>query len=244
MKIFSFLLALVVAASPVQNWFFKSAGDGTQPQILGGSDLPARYGAVYLGDRDKKTVYLTFDAGYSNENLEKTLDVLKKHEVKATFFILPGIVKYNPEIVERMALEGHTLGNHSYSHGNMALCCDTESLGKELSAMENYYTERTGRQLSKLFRPPEGAFSEGMLAACKELGYTCVFWSYAYADWDDKAQPDADKALQKLVANTHNGMVLLLHPTSATNAAILDDYLTIIKDRGFSVGSVTDLASF
>ncbi len=244
MKFICFLLSLAISLSTApQNWCFKSAGDGTQPQILGGSGLPAEYGAVYLGDPAEKTVYLTFDAGYSNENVVSILDTLKAHDAHATFFILPGIIKYSPEVVERMASDGHSLGNHSYSHGNMANCKDTESLRKELVAMEDYYREHTGRELSKLFRPPEGAFSEQLLASCRELGYACVFWSYAYADWDNGAQPDADATLQKLLSHTHNGMVLLLHPTSATNAAILDRYLTELENQGFSFGKIEDLVS-
>ncbi len=241
-KFISLLLSFVVAASS-QNWFFKPAGDGSRPIVMGGSDIADRHGAIYMGAAEEKTVYLTFDAGYSNENVEKTLDVLKAHGAHATFFILPGIIKYNKDVVMRMIDEGHTLGNHSYSHRNMAFCADTESLGKELHAMEDYFREETGQELSKLFRPPEGAFSEEMLAACKELGYTCVFWSYAYADWNDSAQPDTEKALQRLIDNTHNGMVLLLHPTSATNAAILDSYLTELESRGFTVGNLSTLAA-
>ncbi len=241
MKFVSLLLSVLIASSSVQNWYFKSAGDGSTPKILGGSTVPAQYGAVYLGDTDEKCIYLTFDAGYSNEHVETTLDVLKKHDAKAVFFILPGIIKYHKPVVERMADEGHILGNHSYSHKNMAHCADVQSLKQELVALEDYYREQTGRELSKLFRPPEGAFSETLLASCRELGYTCIFWSYAYADWDTGAQPDTEKSLQKLLDNTHNGMVLLLHPTSATNAAILDDYLTELESRGYRFGDITEL---
>ncbi|MBQ2926439.1 MAG: polysaccharide deacetylase family protein, partial [Ruminiclostridium sp.] len=90
--------------------------------------------------------------------------------------------------------------------------------------------------------PPEGTFSENTLKFCKELGYTPVFWSYAYADWDNNAQMSEEKALDKLLSNLHPGEVLLLHPTSATNAAILDRFLTEAEKQGYRFGSLTELA--
>ena len=91
------------------NWFFKTKSENTPPEILGGSDLPKKYGAIYLGDQSEKTIYLTFDAGYSNENVDSILDTLKKHQIQGAFFILPGIIKNSPETVKRMADEGHLI---------------------------------------------------------------------------------------------------------------------------------------
>ncbi len=241
MKLLSLFLAFFLSlGSSVQSWHFKSRGNGTPPQILSGSDLPEKYGAIYLGSPDEKRIYLTFDAGYSNENVERTLDILKSHGAHATFFILPGIIRFSKSTVLRMHDEGHTVANHSYSHKNMALCKDISELESELTRLEDYYRDETGYEMSKYFRPPEGAFSEQLLADCKTLGYRAVFWSYAYADWDNGHQPDPDVSLKRLLDATHNGMVLLLHPTSATNAAILDSYLTELESRGYAFGSLSD----
>ena len=75
----------------------------------------------------------------------------------------------------------------------------------------------------------------------KELGYKTVFWSLAYADWDNKAQPTKDQAFSKLIPRVHNGAVVLLHSTSRTNAAILDELLTRWKDMGYRFAPITDL---
>lgn len=223
------------------NWFFKSKGDNSRPLILDGNPILKDSNALYIGPEGDKTVYLTFDAGYSNESVEKTLDVLKKHNVKAAFFILPGIIKNSPETVERMISDGHKLCNHTTTHGNMAKVSDIEAFRSELTGIEECFKNHTGKDLEKYFRPPEGAFSAKTLEFCKTLGYTPVFWSFAYADWDNKRQPDIEKSKAKILDNAHDGMVLLLHPTSATNAAILDDVLTELKARGYSFGTLDEL---
>ena len=223
------------------NWFFKQRANNEQPEILGGSELPREYGALFLGKEDDKRIYLTFDAGYGNENVETTLDVLKKHNATGAFFILPGIVKNSPETVKRMAQEGHLVCNHTASHCDISKITETEALKSELERAESAYKKLTGLEMEKFFRPPEGAFSERALAFCKELGYVPVFWSYAYADWDNGKQPDPEQAKQRLLNAAHNGMVLLLHPTSKTNALILDDVLTELESRGFSFGTLHEL---
>lgn len=224
------------------NWFFKQKSENQPPEILGGSQLPKEYGAIYLGDEAEKTIYLTFDAGYSNENLGMVLDTLKKHNVQGAFFILPGIIKNSPETVTRMAEEGHLVCNHSTTHGDMSKITDAESFKKELTGVEKLYREATGQEMEKLFRPPQGSFSVKTLEFCKELGYTPVFWSFAYADWDNSSQPDTQKAKSKILTSAHNGMVMLLHPTGKTNALILDDVITQLKAQGYSFGCLTDLA--
>ena len=230
------------AQSTRHNWFFKSAGN-EQPTLLGGETFWQDYGAVALGNPEEKVLYLTFDAGYENGNVAKTLDILQKHHATGAFFILPGLVKYAPETVLRMANEGHTVCNHSTSHRDMSAITDKASFQKELQGIEEAYTNLTGKPLAKFFRPPEGSFSETTLQFCKELGYTPVFWSYAYADWDNNAQMTTEKALKGLLDNLHNGEVLLLHPTSATNAAILDDFLTEAEKRGYRFGTLEELKS-
>ncbi len=233
--------ALTASAEPAINWFFKSKGDNSRPEILGNDPILKDSGALYLGPEGDKTVYLTFDAGYSNEHVEKTLDVLKKHNIKAAFFILPGIIKNSQEVVTRMAEDGHTVCNHTTSHGNMAKVNDIDSFRRELTGVEEYFKAATGKDMEKYFRPPEGAFSKKTLDFCKQLGYTPVFWSFAYADWDKNRQPDTERSKAKILDNAHDGMVLLLHPTSETNALILDDVITELKAKGYSFGTLDEL---
>ena len=249
-KRFLLLLALFLILFPLrasaagmnakQNWFFK-ANEGGQPTLLGGSDLPTKYGVLALGNPEDKVIYLTFDAGYENGNVATILDALKKHNAPGAFFILPGLIKYNPEIVQRMADEGHTVCNHSTHHKDVSGISTAEALRAELSGVEEQYKALTGKEMAKYFRPPEGSFSEQTLALCAELGYRTVFWSFAYADWDNNSQMSPEKAKEKLLSGLHPGEVLLLHPTSATNAAIMDDLLTEIERQGYRFGTLDEL---
>ena len=95
----------------------------------------------------------------------------------------------------------------------------------------------------KFYRPPEGRFSEQNLEFADRLGYTTVFWSLAYADWDNEKQMSPERALDLILARTHNGCVALLHPTSATNAAILGRYIDALRADGYTFGSLTELAA-
>lgn len=249
-KIYCLILALALLFSPLcataqeeQRWFFKTGEAGTRPTVMGGSTLPDKYGALYLGPEDEKVIYLTFDAGYGNENLQSILDTLKAAEVKATFFILPAVVQYSLPMAQQMIADGHLVANHSYSHGNMARIRDINEFKKELTAAEDCLRDATGHQMAKLFRPPEGTFTEDTLRFCKELGYTPVFWSFAYKDWDNGSQPDYAAAKEKILSTAHNGEIMLLHPNSATNAAILGQVISTLKAEGFRFATVDELVN-
>jgi len=201
----------------------------------------ARYDAAYLGDPGEKVLYLTFDAGYENGNTGKILDVLKEHNVPAAFFLVGNYMEKNADLVRRMAQEGHTVGNHTMHHRDMSKLPDKEAFSKELTQLEDLYREVTGKDLPKYYRPPQGVYSEENLKMAQELGYKTVFWSLAYADWDNDNQPSREYALEKLLGRTHNGAVVLLHSTSATNAQILDELLTEWENQGYRFASIDGL---
>ena len=191
---------------------------------------------------NNKIAYLTFDAGYENGNIARILDVLKKKEVKGAFFILENLINSNPEIVLRMQSEGHLVCNHTAHHKDMSKISDIGEFSRELSTMELSYKELTGSELARFYRPPEGKFSEANLKFASDLGYKTVFWSFAYADWDNQKQPSKEYAIKKILDNVHNGAVILLHPTSATNAEILETIIDEMRKNGYEFGTLEDLA--
>ena len=140
-----------------------------------------------------------------------------------------------------MVEEGHIVANHTMHHPDMSKLSDKEAFAKELTDLETLFKETTGKDMPKYYRPPQGIYSEENLKMAKELGYKTVFWSLAYADWDNNAQPTREKAFEKLIPRTHNGAVVLLHSTSATNAEILDELLTKWKDMGYTFASIDNL---
>ena len=116
-----------------------------------------------------------------------------------------------------------------------------EAFKAELDALENLYYEKTGRRLDRYYRPPEGKFTENNLRMANELGYKTVFWSFAYADWDNSHQMSAEAATKKILSNVHNGEIMLLHPTSATNAKILKNVIQALKAQGYRFGTLDEL---
>ena len=201
----------------------------------------AQYDAVYLGDPGEKVIYLTFDSGYENGSTEKILDVLKKHNAPAAFFLVGNYIEKNADLVRRMVSDGHIVGNHTMSHPDMSKLADKESFTKQLQDLEKLFQETTGKELPKYYRPPQGVYSQENLQMAKELGYKTVFWSLAYVDWKNDAQPTKEEAFAKLLPRTHNGAVVLLHSTSATNAEILDELLTKWEAAGYRFASIDEL---
>lgn len=225
------------------NWGLGFKEDGKPPTGNASIADLAKHNAYYIGDTSKNIIYLTFDAGFENGNTEKILDSLKKHNVKATFFLVGNYIETSPELVERMVEEGHTIGNHTYSHPDMSKISDEESFKKELQSLESLYKEITGQELLKIYRPPQGKYCVSNLEMADKLGYKTIFWSLAYVDWYENKQPTKEEAFNKLLKRIHPGAIVLLHSTSKTNGDILDELLTKWEDMGYSFGEIKDLIS-
>ena len=225
------------------SWGLSFPGEGQSPAGPASADVLRQYDAAYLGNPEEKVIYLTFDAGYENGYTPAILDVLKKHEVPATFFLVGHYLQQNPDLVRRMVAEGHTVGNHTMNHPDMSRITDKAAFEKELSDLEQLYTQITGQPMPKFYRPPQGIYSQENLVLAKELGYQTIFWSLAYADWDNKNQPDPQAAIAKLNSRIHNGAVVLLHSTSKTNAEILDELITGWKAMGYRFAPISNLSA-
>ncbi len=191
----------------------------------------SKYDALFVGEDDKK-VYMTFDEGYENGYTAPILDTLNKKGVKAVFFVTYDYVKRNPELVKRMIDEGHSLGNHTWSHPSMP-SKSAEEMKSEIMKLHDLVKEEFGYEMS-LFRFPRGEYSERALAVVKNCGYKSVFWSFAYVDWKTDAQPPAAESLQKAVNGAHNGAIYLLHAVSSTNNAILSEIIDNVEAQGYT----------
>ena len=235
--------AMVFAGSvmPTGSWGLSFRSEGSAPIGNAGADQLRQFDTVYLGDTSEKVIYLTFDAGYENGCTTKILDVLQKHQVKAAFFLVGNYIEKNEDLVRRMVKEGHIVGNHTMHHYDMSKLSDKAAFSKELTDLETLYKTATGMDMPKYYRPPQGIYSEENLRMAKELGYKTVFWSLAYVDWNNDAQPSREQAFSKLLPRIHNGAVVLLHSTSQTNAEILDELLTKWKEMGYHFGSIEEL---
>lgn len=225
------------------SWGLSFRQEGAPPIGNAGKDQLRQYQAAYIGDVGEKVLYLTFDAGYENGCTAKILDTLKEKQVPAAFFLVGNYIQRSPDLVRRMVAEGHTVGNHTMHHYDMSRLSDKAAFSKELTDLEALYKETVGQELPKYYRPPQGIYSEENLKMAQELGYQTVFWSLAYVDWSNDAQPTRETAFAKLLPRTHNGAVVLLHSTSKTNAEILGELIDKWKAMGYRFGTLEELFS-
>lgn len=223
------------------NWGLSFQQEGQPPVANASAEYLKKFNAYYAEKTKDNVLYLTFDAGYENGNTAAILDALKKHNAPATFFVVGNYIETAPDLVKRMALEGHTVANHTYHHPDMSKISSKEAFAKELGDLEKLYYETTGQTMKKYYRPPQGRYSEANLQMAKDLGYHTFFWSLAYVDWYQDQQPSREEAFKKLLGRIHPGAIVLLHSTSRTNAQILDELLTKWEEMGYTFKSLDQL---
>ncbi len=230
-----------VTAATGADWGLSFRQEGQPPTANATEAELAKHNAHYIGDTTQKRIYLTFDAGYENGYTAAILDTLKKQEVPAAFFVVGHYLESAPDLIRRMVTEGHTVANHTYSHPDMSAIAGKDAFLHELERVENKYKEITGKEMPKLYRPPQGKYSEQNLKMACEAGYHTFFWSLAYVDWQTDKQPTREQALEKLTGRIHPGAVVLLHSTSATNAQVLEEVIVKWKEMGYSFGTLAEL---
>ncbi len=247
--LFVFMISIfsisISANNKAYNWYCVHRKDHLQPRADSAISFVEEYNGYYIdklhGDNcADKVIYLTFDAGYENGNIEKILNVLTEEKTHGAFFILGNLIEKNTDLVKRMFEDGHLVCNHTFSHKSMVGKSEQE-FNSELQKLEKCCLEKTGFEMSKFYRPPEGKFDEASMQYASSAGYKTIFWSFAYADWDNNKQMSIESARNKILENIHNGEIMLLHPTSSTNAEIMRDIIKELKAQGFRFGSLDEL---
>lgn len=215
---------------------------GLPPQVeLRAEKLLEEHGGFYMDKTDEKVMYLTFDEGYENGFTSKILDVLQEENVPAAFFVTGPYLKNQTELVQRMIDEGHIVGNHTVNHLNLPKQT-AEKVQEEIGELDELCEQLYGVRM-KYIRPPEGEYSEKVLAIAEDMGYKTIMWSFAYKDWDVNLQQGKDYALNQIVPYFHNGAILLLHAVSADNAAALRDIIKQAKADGYEFKSLDELTA-
>jgi peptidoglycan-N-acetylmuramic acid deacetylase len=230
----------------LREWWYDRNSTHTIPRPGYANDISARfkdYDAYYANtdvSPDDKVIYITFDAGYENGYTNQILDTLKKHNVKVCFFVTTGFVKEAPETAKRMKDEGHLVGNHTKNHPVLPNKTD-EQVEDELRSVETVFKEKTGYELDRYIRPPQGDFSERTLKIQQDMGYKTIFWSLAIPnDWDNNKQDQVD-SLGRFKADHHSGCIALVHANSSANAKALDSILTFLEGEGYRFGTLDEL---
>ncbi len=218
-----------------QGWGLKKNKNAPPDVPAATVELLNKYGAIYKSD-EPKTLYLTFDEGYENGYTAKILDVLKENQVPAAFFVTGPYIKKEAELVKRMTDEGHIVGNHTVNHPSVPEISE-EEIKKELTDLSKSYYDLCGKEM-KFFRPPMGEYSEKTLDITSKMGYTNVFWSFAYKDWETNNQKGTGYAYNQIMDGVHDGAILLLHAVSKDNTEILDKVIKDLKAQGYTFKSL------
>ncbi|KAB2954424.1 polysaccharide deacetylase family protein [Heliorestis acidaminivorans] len=233
-------------ASPKANkkygWGFVRSKNEKGPQVpQWEKDLLKEYGAFYIGKEDQKHVTLTFDMGYEKEGATpQILDILDKHNIKATFFFTGHWVKTQPELLKRIVEEGHIVGNHTWGHPSLPDISE-EKLTKEIMSLHDHIKEHVNYE-PKYLRPPRGEFSRKTLEISKQLGYQSVFWSIAVVDW--KPNSSAQNVYKGVIQQLHPGAIILLHGNSMVVVNQLENIIDTIEKKGYSFVSLDELKPY
>jgi len=240
--IFLYVFSLVLIGIPLvgaksYGWGFKKNNNNETPDIGMYANVIEGTSSYYVGDTDKKTIYLTFDAGYDNGVLPGILDVLMEKEVKCTFFVTGDFLTRESELLQRIVNENHIIGNHTWSHKNIT-SLDFEEMSEEFEKMEEAYTRLTQKQMDKIFRPPSGDFNKESLLNVQKLGYSTIFWSLAFVDWETDKQHGGDYAYKNIIDNLHNGAIILMHTVSKDNLEALPNIIDEIRNQGYTIENI------
>ncbi len=193
---------------------------------------------ISCGNENSNKIYLTFDDGYSYQNTQTILDILKEKNVKVTFFLEGGFLDTNYTLVERMAKEGHIVGNHTWSHQNINYLTNNE-LKSEILRFENRYKEITNKNLTKVFRPPMGFINSQKTDFINKLGYKIFLWNVDYKDYNRYLDKGPDYAYNMIVNQVSNGSIILMHTLIDSNAKALPAIIDKLK-RNYTFSTLED----
>lgn len=205
----------------------------TVSNSVNGRQLP-----IYCVDTAEKKIALTFDAAWGNEDTAQILEILKKHDVRVTFFMTGGWVESYPDDVKAILAAGHDLGNHSENHKNMSQLSDAEKK-EELMKVHEKIRTLTGYEMF-LFRPPYGDYDNAVVNVAKENGYYTIQWDVDSLDWKDYG---VDSIIKTVTQHKHlgNGSIILCHNGAKYTAKALDMLIATLKNEGYTFVPVSEL---
>lgn len=180
---------------------------------------------------------LTFDIGVKGPGeVPRVLDVLHGEQVHSTFFVIGVWAESNPDLLRRMAAEGHELASHTYDHPDLRQITD-EQIAEQMQRTEAIVIEITGRSTKPYMRAPFGGYDDRMLAALRKLGYTVVHWSLDSTDW--RAESTSESVAEHVVSKAQPGDIVVLHGHSPKTAAALPAIIKGLKGKGYRLGTLS-----
>lgn len=193
---------------------------------------------IYCVDQTDQKVSLSFDAAWGNEDTKRILEILRKYNVKVTFFMTGGWIEKYPEDVKAIATDGHDLGNHSEKHKEMSKLSKEECI-EEIQKPHQKVKELTGIDM-KLFRAPYGDYNNTLLEVTQEIGYHCIQWDVDSLDWKDYG---IESIITTVLDHEHlgNGSIILCHNGAKFTADALESLIQGLQKKGYEIVPISQL---
>jgi len=191
---------------------------------------------IYKVDTDDKKISLSFDVAWGSNNIDDILEILDKHDAKATFFLVGSWVDDNKELVKKIHSKGHELGNHSNTHSNTTLLSDKD-ITEEIQLTTDKISKLVGEEVS-LYRPPFGEVDDKTMEICKSLGYQVIKWDIDSLDWKEIG---SHNITDRVIRNSQPGSIVLFHSNINGVKHYLDDILTKLEKDNYKMVSISDL---
>lgn len=214
-------------------FFYPESSETISSSYIEGKELP-----IYCVEQEKPLISISFDAAWGNEDTGKILEVLKKHNVRATFFMTGGWIEKYPDDVKAIAAAGHDLGNHSENHKQMSQL-SAEQCKEEIMKPHEKVKKLTGKDMI-LFRPPYGDYNDNLIQVARECNYYPIQWDVDSLDWKDY---DAATIIRRVTEHKHlgNGSIILCHNGAKHTAEALDELLATLKQKGYQLVPISEL---
>ena len=209
----------------------SSAGEGHPPNfvdsygVLAEKYIPASF--------SEKVVALTFDDGPHPVVTKRILEILERHNAKATFFMVGEHVQYYPDIVREVFRGGHEIGNHTWSHDNLE-GLEIDEIEKEIASTNKAIQQIIGKRPS-VFRPPYGLLTD---SARRQISMQLAFWSVDTFDWEHK---DTQLLLREVKNKVHDRAIILMHDIFPSTADGLEGVLQYLESQGYTFVTVSEL---
>lgn len=241
MLLFSLFLAFPFTIFAESNgWGYKKGEDNQPPEVGKYKDILEKHQAFYLDPSGDKYIYLTFDNGYEAGFTEQILNVLQDKNVPATFFLTGHYVEDQPDLVRRMLKDGHIVGNHSDGHRDFT-AISKEEFTDDVTKLTKKIKEVDKSAAVQYIRPPKGTFNDESLSWANELGYTHIFWSVAFVDWNEGSEKGWEHAYDQVMDQIHPGAIVLMHTVSKDNADALSHLIDDLRGKGYTFKSLDHL---
>jgi len=225
------LIWLAVLVLAVFSWHLL-APKLTQPLI----SSQARLVPIYYVETDEKKIAISFDACWGASFTPEILEILRNNNLKTTFFLTGFWVEKYPEMVQKIAEEGHEIGNHTYSHPHLNALSE-EQIREELETVNKMVLELTD-QKPVLFRPPFGEYNNKVVSVAEKAGYRPIQWSVDSLDWQELGkEPMVDRVLTLL----HPGAIVLFHNNARYTVEALPEIIASVQEQGYQIIPISEL---